>query len=338
MNKMSNIKKVGENEFLVTIYNSKDLEVTLSSFGAGLRSVKYKGKEMLLTPNDYEDYKYCTSYFGKTCGRFAGRIQNGKTTINGKEYQVSLNEPTNSLHGGKNGYSFKNFDMKLDGDEKFTYVIFEIDDKFNNELPGNMKARVVYRIDNTSNKIGILYWAISDEDTIFNPTGHSYWNLSGDLKTDITNHYFKLNCDKYAILDDKLIFTGVADVDDVLDFQKGKLIGKDIKDPSISGAPTGGYDHLWIKKDKENNEVCVLEDKESGTKLTIYSDYPSVVCYTYNWPLDLEFTPSKKVAAHYGIAIEPELEPMSVSKENFEKGILKKESEFNHYIIYDFDD
>jgi aldose 1-epimerase len=73
------------------------------------------------------------------------------------------------------------------------------------------------------------YEAVSDKTTIVNPTQHSYFNLSGDLKNDILDHELVINVDSFLPVNFKLIPTGeFKDVKETLfDFRNPKLIQKD---------------------------------------------------------------------------------------------------------------
>lgn len=49
----------------------------------------------------------------------------------------------------------------------------------------------------------IKYEAISDKDTVFNPTGHVYFNLNGDASKSIENHQLKLAASRFVPLKDQ---------------------------------------------------------------------------------------------------------------------------------------
>ena len=54
------------------------------------------------------DYLTRKSYFGALIGRFANRLNEGSFTIDGREYQTSMNEgdpPNRQLHGGEVGWN-----------------------------------------------------------------------------------------------------------------------------------------------------------------------------------------------------------------------------------------
>ena len=105
-----------ENELCYKLSND-DLSVIISSFGAGIYSLKYKGKEMVMVPKDFSIYLYCDSYYGKTVGRIAGRLKDGILKFQDKTFCLPANEVSTTLHGGKEGFSFKKFSGSFKNDE-----------------------------------------------------------------------------------------------------------------------------------------------------------------------------------------------------------------------------
>ena len=65
-----------------------------------------------------EGYLTAGGYQGALIGRIGNRIAGGKFTLDGKEYTLYRNDGNNSLHGGKNGFNTKIWDVcAQDGEE-----------------------------------------------------------------------------------------------------------------------------------------------------------------------------------------------------------------------------
>ena len=58
----------------------------------------------------YADTVNSPSDFGATIGRYANRINKGKMTIAGKEYQLPTNNFGHCLHGGPSGWQYQVYD------------------------------------------------------------------------------------------------------------------------------------------------------------------------------------------------------------------------------------
>ena len=112
----------------VTITNDHGMEVTLSSVGAGIVSVKIpqadgKKLDVVLGYDNPEAYFADGPCAGKTPGRFANRIADGKITVNGKLYQLPVNNGPNHLHGGPDGFQNQVWHTVTEGDNKVVFTL-----------------------------------------------------------------------------------------------------------------------------------------------------------------------------------------------------------------------
>lgn len=85
--------------------NSHGLQATVITYGGILQSLKVPDKngkldDVVLGFDDVQGYQSGTAFFGATIGRFGNRLANGAFELDGKRFQVPLNDGSNSLHGG----------------------------------------------------------------------------------------------------------------------------------------------------------------------------------------------------------------------------------------------
>ncbi|MWO20057.1 galactose-1-epimerase, partial [Escherichia coli] len=120
-----------------------------------------------------------------TIGRFGNRLAGGAFELDGKRYQVPLNDGPNSLHGGAQGFDKQVWKAKSVKDKDSVGVTLTYLSK-DGEMgfPGNLKTEVTYRL-NDNNELHIDYTATTDKPTVLNLTNHSYFNLAGAGNGDI---------------------------------------------------------------------------------------------------------------------------------------------------------
>ena len=86
------------------------IEVRVTAYGAHLVSVKTpdrtgKMADVVLGFGGLEGYTTIPNgYLGAVVGRYGNRIALGKFTLDGKTYQIPINNGANALHGGPKGF------------------------------------------------------------------------------------------------------------------------------------------------------------------------------------------------------------------------------------------
>ncbi len=274
----------------VPIYTltSAQIEVRVTAYGAHLVSIRTpdrtgKMADVALGYDTLDTYLIRPNpYIGAIVGRYGNRIALGKFTLDGKTYQIPVNNGANALHGGPVGFDQYVWQAKEvpDGVE-FTHVSPDGDMGF----PGTLTATVRYTL--KGNTLHIDYSATTDKDTVVNLTNHSYFNLHGDDQGNILDLKIEIDADRYTPVDAGLIPTGeLAPVAGTpFDFRKPEVIGARIDADNEQLKLAGGYDHNWVLNGKLGtlHLAAIVTDPVSGRKLTVETTEPGVQFYSGNF-------------------------------------------------------
>ena len=239
-----------------------------------------KRSDVILGLKNIEDYANDPAYFGAIIGRVANRIGDARFSLNGKTYELYANNGKNHLHGGKEGFDKKIFDVTpLENGLRFHYLSKDGEEGY----PGNLNLYVTYTLDD--NTFSIHYEADTDADTVVNFTNHLYFNLSNTLEK-VTEHSLQINADYIGCVDDTCLATGelLPVKDTPFDFNEMKKIGQDIEADHIQLKNAFGYDHSFVLKGEERQ--LTLEEPVSGRRLVISTTAPVVQVYTGNFLKD----------------------------------------------------
>ncbi len=304
------------------------LEVTVINYGATIQSIKYDGRELVLGYDTVDGYVTTTNYFGATIGRVANRISGGKFTLGGKEYRLDLNDGgKNTNHGGFKGYDKRVFYGEDNGDE----VRFSLLSKDGDQgMPANLVLRVTYALEGDALKV--TYDAEASGQTLWNPTNHSFFNLSGTNGSAL-NTLVRINALRYTPIDSASVLTGqIVGVEGTpFDFTKFKEIGRDLSsdDEQIKLA-SGGYDHNFALDGE-----YAASAKSDGIRMDVYTDMPGLQFYTANF-LNNAKCRGGVYDARSAFCLEPQYFPDAINKEGFEKPIIEGGRTYSHYIKYAF--
>jgi aldose 1-epimerase len=337
----AHIIKMGDQDAKVFhLKNGNGMEVELLSYGGRLSKIIVPDKEgnfenILLTYNRPEDFLFDTYFFNATAGRYANRIAKGKFELDGQVYQLATNNGENHLHGGKEGFNKKFWDAEiLELDDavgvKMSYTSLDGEEGY----PGNLKTTLTFILD-TDNKLAITMTAETDKPTVVNLTHHGYFNLSG-MKENILNHELTIFADYYTPVDAGLIPTGeiVSVQNTPFDFTSPHKVGDRIEETGM------GYDHNYVIKREHDavlTKMAELVHRETGRKMTLFSNMPGVQFYSGNFLDGKQVTDGITYTKNYGLCLEPQFFPDSPNRPNFPSPRLEPGQVYEHRIIYEFD-
>ena len=169
---------------LYQLTNGNGMEVCITNFGGRIVSIMVPDfdrelKDVVLGFDKVSDYfpENHQTDFGASLGRYANRINQGKFTLDGVEYQLPVNNFMHCLHGGPTGWQYQVYDVVESTSNHLRLHHFSPDG--DNGFPGNVEVFVDFFLDE-DDMLSIEYEATTDAPTIINMTNHSYFNLSGD--------------------------------------------------------------------------------------------------------------------------------------------------------------
>ncbi len=331
---------------IYTLKNSKGAEVRISNYGAIVQALYMPDRngnfeDIVLGYDSLDPYIKNNPYFGAIVGRFGNRISKGKYTLDGKSYQLTINNGQNSLHGGKNGFDKKVWDAKevkskLGAALKLTYISPDGEEGY----PGNLTLSVLYTLTN-KNELKIEYYAATDMPTILNPTHHSYFNLSGNPGNTILNNIIKINAGKFTPIDSEFIPTGElrSVVNTPMDFRKPTAIGSRINKDDEQLKNGKGYDHnfVLINYNGKVRKAASLFDPLSGRYMEVYTDQPGLQFYSGNF-LNGTIIGKRGITYNYrcGVCLEAQHFPDSPNEIKFPTVVLRPGEEYHQTTIYKF--
>ena len=313
------------NHSLTEITTRRFFKVLLSPLGASVVEIKHENNMLNMVPASLNDFFKPGMYYGKTIGRVAGRIKNGRASINGRDYFIAMNEGVNALHGGYFGLSdclFKEHIEQFNDRVEVTYSYKSMD--LESGFPGNLDVNIKYTIFEDESVLLVEFVATSDKDTIVNLTNHLFFTLGEE---NIDNLKLTMNAEKYVFPDDKdFCPLKINDVEDeMFDFRNGLRLSEYVNDERLTGVKAGGYDHQFIIE-KENDHLLRLE----GNKylLDISSSYDACIVYSDNIVDNIKVKHTEQPNRR-SIALEPQ-------KNQLGDISLKAYDVYKHFIKYEF--
>ncbi|MBQ8370793.1 MAG: galactose mutarotase [Clostridia bacterium] len=290
-----------------------------------------------------EGYLTSGGYQGALIGRIGNRIAKGKFTLEGVEYQLTCNDGSNTLHGGKFGFNSKIWAVEEAGTEdEPALVLSYVSPDGEENYPGTLTVKVTYTLTADAG-LSIHYEATADKTTIVNLTNHAYFNMGGFASGVVDDQLLWLDCDKINSIDSELIPDGeLVDVTGTCyDFRNTMALGTGFAGDHPMMKEFGGYDNnfCFANPDGKLQLRGSLTDPKSGRKLNMYTDQPCVQIYTANM-IDVNDHPFKgdvKQYRHCACCLETQCMPDSINHPNFTNVVLKPGEKYDTTTIYKFE-
>jgi len=319
----------------ILLRDGSGMQARVLTLGAALHSLEVpdrdgKFADVLLGDGNLQATLDNPQYFGTIVGRFANRIAKGRFTLDGKTYQVPVNNGVNSLRGGPRGFDKVVWKIVEATPDHATLQHVSPDGEMG--FPGTLTVTATYALKGNG-RLEIDYRATTDAPTIVNLSNHAYWNLSGEGSGSAMEHELTIPASAYTPVDKTLIPTGVLQPVEgtVFDFRKAKPRARDL--------PRGDH-HNWVISKapvRDLREVARVHDPRSGRVMTLLSTQPGLQFYSGNF---LDGSTVGKSGRVYrqgdAIALEPQLFPDTPNQPAFGSARLAPGETYLNRIVYDF--
>ena len=344
---------------LYTLKGDNGMEVCITNYGGRVVSLMVPDRDGQLTDvvlgfdnvAQYMDTQHSPTDYGSSVGRYANRINLGKFTLNGTEYQLKQNDKhpgdrNHCLHGGGDtGWMNQIYAAEQLDSATLKLTIKAADGE--NGFPGNVVAVTTYKILN-GNTLDIVWEATTDKPTIINQTNHNYYNLSGDFEEVAggLNQLLMVNADSFTVADDSYMPTGeiraVEGTPMDLRTEHAIIDGLDREFDQIKNA-NGGYDHNWCLNTKGDDKqvAATLYSPKTGIFMEMFTNEPGVQVYTGNFQgiggeENIVRKLGKKYPQYISVCLESQKYPDSPNHPEWPSPVVTPEKPYYSHAAYKF--
>jgi aldose 1-epimerase len=270
---------------------TNNIRLNVITFGGIITHLEVPDKngvfaDVVLGFDDLASYEHKNRFFGAIIGRYANRISHGKAHIDGTDFQLTTNRKAHQLHGGNKGFDKVVWQAKTAITQNTASIVLSYSSADGEEgYPGKLEAKITYEINNAG-ELSVIYEGNTNKTTVFNPTQHSYFNLSG-IDQSVLKHELTIHAADLVELDSEGIPTGqlLSVKNTAFDFLSAKEIGLDIHSQNSQLKAGKGYDHYFRGKRKRGKltPFAELYEPYSGRKMTVSTTEIGAQLYSANY-------------------------------------------------------
>ncbi len=339
-------KTVNGKETDLFFLRNKTMEIAVTNYGATVVAIMMPDKNgnyanVILGHDSIENVINSPECFlNTTIGRYGNRIADGKFTLEGKDYQLAINNGPNALHGGPTGFHTRvwNARQKNEHAVEFTYTAEDGEEGF----PGKLEIMMTYTLTD-ANEWMISYKAKTDKTTIINLTNHAFFNLAGvaNPTPTVDNNLLTFNADYYIPINEVSIPLGPIEKVEgtAFDFRKPHLVGDRINSTETQIVNGAGYDHCFVINQEKAGELTLaakLVEPISRRTMEVYTTEPGVQLYSGNWLNGFTGFKGATYPRRSALCFEAQKYPNTPNEPNYPSCILKPEEEYKQVTVYKF--
>ncbi len=294
-----------------------ELTVRITDFGARVLSFEYQGIDCLYGPKSLDELPADTCYCGSICGRVANRIAGGSFVLDGKQYDLAVNNGPNHLHGGLKGFSDIPWCVEEATETRLVLSLVSPDGDEN--YPGTVTVRAIYTVE--GRRLTLTMEGSTDAPTLLNLTNHAYWNLNATGTID--THCLQVNASAYTPMVANIPTGYIAPVEGTLyDLRRPACLGE----RNAADAISVGYDDNYVLPATPGMKLAAVLTNGRRT-LRVLTDAPGLQVYTG------DYLPLKRG----GVALEAQNFPDSPHNPHFPSIELRPGETYARTIAWEID-
>lgn len=334
----------GQQVSVFTLTNRQGMQVKVLDFGAIISAIHVPDRDgtladVVLGFGHLEPYLANSAFLGAVIGRFGNRIAEGRFTLDGKDFQLAVNNAPNHLHGGNQGFHQVMWQAEPFTKDDAVGVTFTRSSPHGEDgYPGKLDVTLTYELDN-DNALSLRYHAVTDQATPINLTNHSYFNLAG--QGTILGHEVAINADRYLPVDAGSIPTGeLADVTGTpFDLRQSTVIGDSIALPHEQLRIGRGYDHNFVLNQQPGQLLSLaatVREPQSGRVMQVYTQEPGIQFYSGNFLDGSQHGKQGPIPYRGALCLETQHFPDSPNQSHFPNTILRPGEVYQTETVYRF--
>ncbi|MCB5202283.1 galactose mutarotase [Neorhizobium sp. T786] len=296
------------------------LTAHVMTWGAVIQDLRLEGHQppLVLGFDSFDNYPKYSSYFGATPGRCSNRITGGKFALDGKQYQLELNEKgVTHLHGGSDGIAKRNWEIVDLADDRVVLQIIDPDGRAG--YPGNCTVTATYHL-KADGVLNVAYETTADQPTPCNICQHTYFNLDG--REDALGHDIMIAADEITVVDDRQCPTG--------ELMPVAGTGFDLRRMGPMNRQEDGeqvlFDHNFCLSEERvaKRSVALARSVNSGVSLEVRTTEPGLQFYA-GFKLDVAVPghEGRRYGPFAGFCLETQIWPDAVNHPNFPNAVLR---------------